>query len=142
MNFGKWIFVAFIMFTLFIATLVVICVRQDISLVSKEYYKDELAYQSKLDRLNNTQHLAVKPEISMDGSDVVIRFPQSDKIESGRLRLLRPSDARLDQQFELKAGVGDVQRFNLPVWGKGLYRASLEWKMEGTDYYFEKIIVL
>jgi hypothetical protein len=40
MNWGKWIIVSFVLFAGFIGTLVTVCVRQDISLVSKDYYKE------------------------------------------------------------------------------------------------------
>jgi hypothetical protein len=30
----------------------------------------------------------------------------------------------------------------LKVWERGLYRVSLTWKMEGKEYYFEKLMVL
>ena len=53
MNWGKWIIVSFVLFAAFIGILVVICVRQDISLVSKNYYQEELAYQQQIDRMNN-----------------------------------------------------------------------------------------
>ena len=55
MNFGKWIVVAFVFFSLFIGTLVTVCVRQDISLVSTDYYKEELIYQDQ--RLPSGLHL-------------------------------------------------------------------------------------
>jgi hypothetical protein len=63
-------------------------------------------------------------------------------MEKGELRVMRPSDDRLDQQFELSAMDGDSQSFPLKVWEKGLYRVSLVWTMEGKDYYFEKLMVL
>ena len=64
MDFGKWIVVAFVLFAVFIGTLVTVCVRQDISLVSKEYYKEELAYQDQIVRIANTEKLGLKPKIT------------------------------------------------------------------------------
>ena len=58
--------VAFVFFALFIGTLVTICVRQDITLVTKEYYKEELAYQEQIDRMNNVNNLGEVPEISIE----------------------------------------------------------------------------
>ena len=57
MNWGKSIILAFVLFAGFIATLVVVCVREDISLVSKDYYKEELLYQDQIQRLNNASQL-------------------------------------------------------------------------------------
>ena len=51
MNWGKSIVLSFVLFAAFIVTLVTVCLRQDISLVSKEYYKEELQYENQLTRL-------------------------------------------------------------------------------------------
>lgn len=44
----KYIVFSFIAFALFIGTLVVVCVRQDIPLVSVNYYEEDLRYDHKL----------------------------------------------------------------------------------------------
>jgi hypothetical protein len=69
-------------------------------------------------------------------------YPLFSTFESGELKVQRPSDERLDQQFEITAGGGDSRSFELKVWERGLYRVSLTWKMEGKEYYFEKLMVL
>ena len=47
MNWGKSIVLAFVLFAVFIGVLVAVCVREDISLVSRNYYNEELDYQTK-----------------------------------------------------------------------------------------------
>lgn len=142
MNFGKWIFVSFVLFAAFIATLVGVCVRQDVNLVSKEYYSDELKHQQKMTHIQNVRLLAEPPEISVTENVVKISFPQFEKIEKGELHILRPSDEHLDHKFRLASIKDTVQYFPLKPWTPGLYRASMEWTMGGRDYYFEKLIVL
>ncbi len=138
----KWVVVAFVFFGLFIGTLVVICVREDINLVSADYYQQELNHQNKITQQENANQLAEKPQLSFENNSVKLLFPFSSSIEKGELSVMRPSDDRLDQHFELNAMEGDSQLFPLKVWEKGLYRVSLTWSMEGKDYYFEKILVL
>jgi hypothetical protein len=142
MNFGKWILVAFVLFTVFIGTLVTVCVREDISLVSKSYYQEELVHQTKIEKIQNTMTLTTLPEIQFRMGQLQIVYPDFNKLEAGSLKLLRPSDARLDQSFNLQAISGSTQQFELPVWDKGLYRATMQWTMEGKEYYLEKLIVL
>jgi hypothetical protein len=141
MNFGKWIVVAFISFALYIGVLVVVCVKQDINLVSKDYYRDELKYQQKLDQINNTNHLSHVPAIDIENGQAKISFEENQHIQSGQLKIERPSNERLDRNFSL---VPDqtTQEFNLGSWMPGLYRASVSWTMEGKKYYFEKQIIL
>ncbi len=141
MNFGKAIVLSFVFFALFIGALVVVCVRQDINLVSAEYYKDELNYQQKLDKINNTQTLVQKPEITGKRGRVNIVFNALDSLEKGELKVVRPSNARLDQEFKVLPSDGSTRQFEMTRWEPGLYRASLTWTMGGKEYYFEKLIV-
>lgn len=138
----KWVVGAFIFFGLFIGTLVVICVREDVNLVSKDYYEEELRHQDKIVKQVNASQLEEKPQLSFENNSVKLLFPFTSSMEKGELRVMRPSDDRLDQHFDLNAMDGDSQLFPLKVWEKGLYRVSLTWTMEGKDYYFEKLIVL
>lgn len=142
MNFGKWIVLAFVLFTVFIATLVTVCVRQDINLVRPDYYQEELRHQQKMTFIQNTKSLQSLPVISVSGNMLHVSFSDFDKIEGGELKLLRPSDMNLDQQFSLKADTKLEQQFPLQVWSKGLYRASMQWTMNGREYYYERLIVL
>ncbi len=138
----KWVVGAFIFFGLFIGTLVVICVREDVNLVSKDYYQEELRHQDKIVKQVNASQLEEKPQLSFENNSVKLLFPFTSSMEKGELRVMRPSDDRLDQHFDLSAMDGDSQLFPLKVWEKGLYRVSLTWTMEGKDYYFEKLMVL
>ncbi|MEQ9592950.1 MAG: FixH family protein [Cyclobacteriaceae bacterium] len=142
MNFGKWIFVSFVLFTAFIATLVTVCVRQDINLVSADYYQEELVHEQKMNQIQNANNLKSKPLISVEGSVVSVSFDDFNKIEKGELKILRPSDARLDRRFKLSASQTQVRQFTLENSSKGLYRASMQWRMDGKDFYYEKLIVL
>ncbi len=141
MNFGKWIVVAFVLFTAFIATLVTVCVRQDISLVRPDYYQEELVHQRKMTLIQNTKTLEILPVIAVMENVLTVSFPDFDKMEKGEIQLLRPSDVKLDQKFSLKAGE-QTQQFQLATWNKGLYRASIQWTMKGKEFYYERIIVL
>lgn len=143
MNFGKWIVISFILFAGFIASLVVICVRQDINLVSADYYQEELVHQHKMELIQNAQTLDSLPAFSIvPGAVLLVSFSDFDKIEEGELKLLRPSDNRLDKKFRIKSSTEKTQRYPLDVWSNGLYRASMQWKMDGKEFYYEKVIVL
>ncbi len=142
MNFGKWIVVAFVLFTLFIGSLVTVCIRQDINLVATDYYQQELAHQQKITLVENTKTLQFLPEISVHGSVVTVTYRDFGKIERGELRLFRPSDSNLDRKFLVQASDKEVQNFPIEIYKEGLYRASMQWTMDGRQFYFEKLIVL
>jgi len=140
MNIGKWIIVTFILFALFIGTLVTFCVREDISLVSKDYYKEELTYQTQLERLNNTERLQQKPVVKLTGKELKITWSEETTIERGELKLFRPSNPHMDKQFNLQHS--SEQTFNTASLKKGHYKVKLLWAMGGKEYYLEQEIYI
>lgn len=141
MNFGKWIVVSFILFAAFIGTLVTICLRQDISLVSKNYYKEELAYQTQIERLNNTHQLAQKPTVKIVAPSILkVQFHQLDEIQNGQLRLFCPSNSEMDRNFKLKLSNNGGEEIDLAGLESGMYKVKLLWTMQGKEFYLEEII--
>ena len=78
MNWGKWIIVSFVLFAAFIGTLVTVCMRAEVSLVSKDYYKEELEFQKQIVRIENTSALESKPAIVAGKGIIEITFDFSD----------------------------------------------------------------
>jgi hypothetical protein len=142
MNFGKWMVVAFVLFAAFIATLVTVCVRQDVSLVSKDYYKEELGYQEQIHRLNNTAALEAKPVIRIVDQTLQVNFNQPGKIENGELKLFCPSNAKMDRSFTVTTSDETTRTFEINTLQKGMYRAKLFWKMNGKEFYQEEVIYI
>lgn len=135
--------VSFVGFAAFIGVIVTISMRQDVDLVSKKYYQDELVYQKMLDRKNNTEQLTAKPEIAIiDNTFLKIHFPEAKLIEQGEIQVFRPSSGKLDQQFKLKSSADSVQLFRVHNLIPGAYRIKMLWTMEGTEYYLEKFVVI
>ena len=142
MNFGKWIVVAFVLFAMFIGTLVTVCVKQDISLVSKNYYNDELVYQDQIKRISNTNQLLKKPGISKLDNKIRIVFDQQFKIQKGRVKFFCPSNPEMDKDFDLDIAGDNSQVFNSDSFQKGMYKAKLTWTMDGKEYYYEEVIYI
>ena len=141
MNFGKWIFISFILFAFFIGTLVTICVRQDVNLVSKDYYQEELAYQDQIQRLNNTEKLQQKPVMKIvENNFLKVDFMQTDDIQNGELKLFCPSNPKMDKNFKLNTSDKGSQLIELSGLQAGMYKAKLLWTMDGKEFYMEEII--
>jgi hypothetical protein len=142
MNWGKWIVVSFILFALFIGVLVTICIRQDISLIATDYYKQELEYQQQIDRSTNTDQLKFKPEISIVNNTIQISYHDFNSIQNGELELFRPSNAASDVVFELKSTADTLQNFDLSSKERGMYKAKMKWSLNNKEFYFEKTVYL
>jgi hypothetical protein len=123
MNFGKWIVVAYVFFGVFIGTLVTVCVKQDVNLVSKNYYNDELGYADQITRINNARAL-------VNNLNVV----------KGEMKLFCPSDPKSDKVFTLSLNTDNSQSFEINDAKSGMYKARLLWTMGGKEYFVEEII--
>ena len=143
MNWGKSIVLAFVLFGSFIAALVTVCMRQDVNLVTKEYYKEELVYQDQIDRMAHTAMLEQKPEIVIEGGYILkVTYSDFNKLNDGVIQLFRPSDPLMDKEFQLQKSRENVQFFSTAGMSKGMYRARVRWTMEGQDFFLEQIIHL
>lgn len=142
MNFGNWIVVAFVLFAAFIGTLVAVCVREDISLVSKDYYQEELVYQDQIQRLNNVAGLKEKPVIKVVDHMLQIEFNQFNAMENAELKIFCPSNAKMDRNFLVKSSDTEIQFFKLDPLQKGMHRAKLQWTMNGKEFYLEEVIYI
>lgn len=142
MNFGNWIVVAFILFAVFIGTLVTVCVREDVDLVSKDYYQQELQYQVQIQRLNNTSDLKEKPELKIVDQRLQVTYNQWGDIDNGELKLFCPSNPKMDRNFPLERSGNPVQSFEVESLQKGMYRAKLTWEMNGKEFYIEEVVYI
>lgn len=142
MSWSKWIIVAFILFAGFIGTLVAVCMRAEVSLVSKDYYKEELEFQQQIVRIENTSALKNKPVIKLNNGVIQIAFDHFEKLEKGSLVLFRPSDAALDKTFALTPSAGSIREFSTESLDHGMYRARMQWTMEGKEFFHEEVIFL
>jgi hypothetical protein len=142
MNWGKWIVVSFVLFAAFIAVIVTISMRQDVNLVSTQYYHDDLVYQQQLQRKNNTEALAEKPVIAISDSRLSVIFPDNHQVQQGTITLFRPSSDKLDQNFTLSPSSDSVRIFALQPLEPGAYRVKMTWTAEGKEFYIEKFIVI
>ena len=140
MNWGKSIILAFVIFAAFMGTLVTICFRQDISLVTTDYYREELAYQGHIDRLSNTNALRDEPEIRADSGKLIVSIGNLSRVDSGYVQLFRPSDPALDIRFVIPPGAGSSLYFPLVGLKKGMYRARMEWTMAGRGFSYEQVV--
>ena len=140
MNWGQSIILAFVLFALFIGSLVVVCLRQDVQLIAPDYYQQELVYQQQLERMNNANRLAVRPVIHVSWEWLEVEYTLMADLENPTLELFRPSDQRFDRNFNLSAEV--KQRLDVRSLPKGFYKARMRWTMQGKEYFIEEMIYL
>lgn len=140
MNIGKWIVIAFVLFTLFIGTLVTVCMQQNISLVSENYYKEELIYQDQILRVQNARALSEKPVVTTTADSIKIHFSSFKLVEKGALKLFCPSNELNDRAFVVKASQSNEQSFPINTLPHGMYKAQFLWSIGGKEFFLEEVI--
>jgi hypothetical protein len=141
MNWGHGLAIFFGTFVLFMISLVVICVKQDdIHLVTQNYYEEEIRYQQQIDKIANAAELDYDAlAYRAENKTVDLTLPKGAE---GTLHLFRPSDARMDQKFQVYMQDQDGLSIDLGHLQAGYWKMQLSWQDGDTEYYLEEQITL
>jgi hypothetical protein len=139
MNWGIKIFSVYGLFVAFMIFLVALTMREDVNLVSKDYYVKELAFQGQIDKTNRTAALSEKITWRITDSEIEISLPGSN-ISEGEIYFFRPSDPKLD--ITVPVNTEPIISVPLSVFSKGMYRMKADWTNKDETYYSETIIVI
>lgn len=107
------------------------------SLVTDDYYAQELKYQDRIDAQARSSALSAPVAFTIADDRIQVRFPQELAVKgiTGSLRLMRPNDARGDRSVEVRAdstGLFTSEALDLLP---GRYDASLDWQADGVRYH-------
>ncbi len=133
MNWGHGLTFAFIAFASLMIFMAVKAFEQDIALVTADYYKEELAYQNRIDEINNSKQ-AMVVDIGKSVQGIALTFPVTP--ESGEVYMYRPSDQRLDRKFALTNSLHEIIPEEQVA--SGYYILKLHWSDKERSYYQEK----
>ncbi len=146
MSWGWKIALLYISFVVFMITLVIITFQFDVNLVAKDYYSQELMYQSQIDSNNNLQALDEKVSLKYQKADAIleVKLPPASFADDtkGTVQFFRPSDGTFDFQLTFDQSDGNVLKYNTKEILSGLWRIKINWNSEGKTYYFEEKVVL
>ena len=139
MNFGNKLLVVFGLFATLMGYMVYRCMGVRTELVSKEYYKDEIAYQHIIDGENNANALAAPPKWERSGNGYVLNMPASQhgKAVEGTIVFYCPASKTADRVFTLAPDADGKQTIPLATLSKGTYTVKLDWKNSEVLYHTE-----
>lgn len=144
MNWGRSLLLVFIVFAASMGYLVYRASGTHFDLVSKDYYKDELHYQEKIDGFRNAAALEAV-QISVDSSGMLqIRFPDQmrGKEVEGELWLYCKTDAAKDLRVPLSADTSRIRMVTVSGKPAGTYLAKLHWVALQVPYEYEQEIII
>jgi len=144
-NWGTGIVIAFIGFIAFIMYFVVsmnINDKYKHDLVTEEYYKEELAFQNDIDKLNNAKTLETDITYNKTEKGLVIEFPKHLDVEkiTGKMFLYRPSNKQLDFETSIS-----LSKSHLLIPDKrlvdGRWNIKVDWQYNGKSYLYKASII-
>lgn len=144
MNWGNKLILVFIGFGTMMSFMVYRCMKVPVNLVSKEYYRDEIAYQEVIDSRAKTNALSSKVKLSESEETIGLTLPaemKHRKVE-GNIVLYCPADARYDRQFVLQTDSGASQSLSKATLVPGSYVVKISWKADSTNYYSEEPLTI
>jgi len=125
-------------FVIMMVGLVVASSHQKIDLVSKDYYKDEIAYQKVLDASRNQATLAGSLLIHASADNVVIDFSDefAGKQLKGDIDLYSAAHEEWDRHYPVSISNGSVA---IPRSGlrQTIYTVKVSYIVDGKSYYSE-----
>ena len=137
---------AFVLFALGIATMVVIACTHKVDLIRPDYYDQEIKYQTQLDRLNRTAQLSDAVRIAYDDATrlLTISLPpaHAGRETVGRIEFYRPSATDLDRELKLELDANGVQTVDAAALIPGLWKVRVHWTFRNEEYFTDhKFIV-
>jgi nitrogen fixation protein FixH len=144
-NWGTGIAIFYTVFVLAMVTAVIRSTYFDNSLVSDNYYADDLNYQQHYDKLANSQALEKDLEIAQNKAAglLELHFPGNLEDISGEIHFFCPSKSALD--FRIPVQPDDKNQQVIPIEKlkkEGLWRVKVDWKAGKKPFYKETIITI
>ena len=145
MNWGHKILFLYLSFVILVMVMVFMAYQHDVPLVSEDYYEKELKYQDDIDQLKNAALLADPIYIKYDAgkNNLLIQYPHEHTGRiTGSIQFMRPSDPKLDTDFQVTAGNDHRQNISTASLKKGLWKIKIYWENAGKKYLEEQDLVL
>lgn len=138
------IIATFVLFVGGLASVVVIASTHQDSLVSNNYYEEELKFQAQIDAAARAQGLGATVTQDAVAGQVIIHLPATQLTEqfSGTVEFYRPSAPELDRAMKLVPATDGVQTINTRKLAVGPWLVRVKWTAAGKDYFLEQKIII
>jgi nitrogen fixation protein FixH len=116
----------------------------DYDLVVEEYYDEEIKYQSQIEKIKRTNALPESMKIKLSNEFIEFQFPsifQAEQI-SGVINFYKPSDDQLDKKEVILLEKDNKMYFATKELSTGLWKARVEWEVDGVKYFNEKLLMV
>lgn len=135
------LYIGFVMMVLF---MVFLASKQNIELVTPDYYAKELMFQQEIDAMNNAASLSADIQVNIADKKVILIFPSEFKNTNvkGEAVMFRPSDSSLDVSFPLQLNEEGKMILHSEKFKTGLYKLTVNWTVDGKNYQTQHTVVM
>lgn len=142
-NWGTGIALFYGTFVAVLLYFVIKSTKQDNSLVSDDYYAEDLKYQEHYEKLHNAASLEQDLEIRENGTlgQLEFLFPEKLGQVEGEIHFFCPSDSRVDFKVPIQANGQPVQAISFRDLKKGYWKIKVDWQAGGTRFFKETAFV-
>lgn len=140
MNWGNKLLFAFMVFAAGMIFLVYRAVSTNFEMVEKDYYKQELRYQEKIDGIQEANNLTAPVQLLQTETGIHLRFPaeMKNKPLSGSVWFYCAYNEKKDKRFNLQIDTNGNQSFALKELQPGNYTVKINWMDGEKKYYTEQ----
>lgn len=140
MHWGKGIALFYGVFVTAMIFAVIMSTQQDNSLVSEQYYLEDIKYQEQFNKVKNSQELKNPLQINYLSEEEILslNFPENFNNIKGVVFLFCPSDPYADERIEFSGKDIIIPTHNFK---RALYKVKVSWENDEKSYFDEKTIV-
>lgn len=144
LNWGTGIALFYGTFVVVLVAVVIKTTTFDNSLVSEQYYADDLNYQQQYNKLANSISLPNDLTVSMQAAaqQVELLFPAEAGQASGEIYFYNPSYKAGDFRVAIQPDSDHRQIISTAELRPGLWRVKVDWQAGGKSYFKEVVITI
>jgi hypothetical protein len=138
------ILAAFALFFCGLTTAIVIASTHHETMVSENYYEQEITFQDQIDGAIRAQKSGATIVSDDAGGKVVVSIPAAHLAQkfSGTIQLYRPSDPKLDQTLQFSPRADGTQTLDGSKLSAGLWSVRVKWNAGGETYFLERKVTI
>jgi hypothetical protein len=147
-NWGHGIALFFTIFVCLMVYFVIKTTQIDHSLVSEQYYKDDLNYQEIIDKKKNVKSLGSDFSVVTNNQEnkIEVNFPQELKNVVGTIKFMKPQNKLSDIIFNYSLDTSSIKTAYVVNYTdlkeKGKWNVLLEWSDGLKSYYHHQSVIV
>jgi hypothetical protein len=134
----------FVLFLAGVATVIVIASRQNDTLVSKDYYEQELKFQGQIQAANRAKDVGAAIRLDAVAGKLIVSIPaeQAKQNLAGNIILYRASSSALDREVKFQPDEKGLQAVDVSGFVPGAWVVRVRWSAGGQEFFLEQKINL